>query len=97
MGFESRHQHGEHSREDLAESLAQTHGLELARSREVLRRAEQAAAEDPLARSVRQWFAILVDDTRTETVGKRTGLQSPGTPPPSCAIRRSTRQADRPW
>jgi hypothetical protein len=81
MGFESRHQHGEHSREDLAESLAQTHGLELARSREVLRRAEQAAAEDPLARSVRQWFAILVDDTRTETVGKRTGLQSPGTPP----------------
>ncbi|HWU89747.1 MAG TPA: DUF4157 domain-containing protein, partial [Kofleriaceae bacterium] len=78
MGFESRHRNDEPSREDLAETLARIHRLELAHSRDVLRRAERAAAEDPQARPVRQWFEILLEDeARAELVGKRTGLEEP--------------------
>ncbi len=62
MGSERRYGQGSLPREELAVSLARAHGLELARSRELLRRAEQAAAEDAQARSVRRWFAILVEE-----------------------------------
>jgi hypothetical protein len=44
--------------------------LEIERAHEVLRRAEQAAARDPQARSVRQWFAILVDDNACTATGE---------------------------
>jgi hypothetical protein len=77
MGFESRHRNDEPAREDLAEVLARAHQLELERSRELLRRARQAAAEDLQARSVRQWFAMLVDDAGGDAVGKRTVREEP--------------------
>ena len=72
MGFESRHAGESPGQEDLALALAREHRLEIERSREVLRRAEQAAAEDPQARSVRQWFAHLVEDELRATAGRRT-------------------------
>jgi hypothetical protein len=76
MGFESRHRNDEPSHKDLAETLAKT--LRQEHSRELLRRAEQAAAEDPQARLVQQWFEILLEDEgRAETVGKHTGLAEP--------------------
>src|SRR6185436_3669065 len=76
MGFESRHRNDDPSREELAETLARAHRLEVERARDVLRRAEQAAAEDPQARSVRQWFAILVEDGG-DAVGKRRAIEAP--------------------
>lgn len=74
MGFEHRHRGDAPSREELAAALARAHRLELERSREVLRRAEQAAAEDPQARSVRRWFAILVEERAhaAAAAGRRT-------------------------
>lgn len=74
MGFERRYQ-DEVVHEELV-SLARDHGLELARARDLLGRAEQAAARDPQAQSVRQWFAILADEEpRAAAIpGKQTQL-----------------------
>lgn len=72
MGFEHRHQGGVSAREELVEALARIHRLELARARELLLRAEQAAAEDPQARSVRQWFALLLEEDARAAGGWRT-------------------------
>jgi hypothetical protein len=78
MGFERRHRNEAPGREDLAASLARAHHLEPERAREVLRRAEQAAAEDPQARPVQQWFAQLVeDDALVPDAGKHTQLARP--------------------
>src|SRR6185436_16589252 len=66
MGFEHRHRGGVSAREELEE--------ELARTRELLLRAEQAAAEDPQARSVRQWFALLLEEEACAAVGWGTAL-----------------------
>jgi len=65
MGFERRYANGVPGREDLAVSLAHAHDLEFERAREVLRRAAQAAAEDPQTRPVRQWFAHFVEQLGT--------------------------------
>ena len=64
MGFERRYWNELSKQDDLAASLAREHQLEFAQARELLRRAEQAAAEDPQARPVWQWFAILAADIR---------------------------------
>jgi hypothetical protein len=79
MGFESRHRGDSFKQaqaEELAEVLARAHRLELERAREVLHRAERAAAEDPQARSVRQWFdALVAEEARAApTTGKHTLL-----------------------
>lgn len=80
MGCDSRHRDDIPRRtgEDLAEELARNHRLELAHARKTLRRAEQAAAEDPQARSVQQWFVFLVDDEARSSgaAGKRTLRES---------------------
>lgn len=66
MGFERRYWGSGAAREDLAEALARVHRIEIERARRILKRAEQAAAEDPRARSVQDWFAVLIkkDDLR---------------------------------
>src|SRR6185436_6567426 len=81
MGFEHRHRGGVSAREELEEALARIHRLELARARELLLRAEQAAAEDPQARSVRQWFALLLEEEACAAVGWGTALTASGAAP----------------
>src|SRR3954451_60121 len=75
MGSESRHRNVAPSREELAEALARAHRVELEKSRELLRRAEHASAEDPQARSVGQWFKLLVDELQPDSRGKQTSLE----------------------
>lgn len=78
MGFESRHRDDYPAQEGLVEELARVHRVELTRAREVLRRAEDAAEEDPQARSVRHWFAFLLaaEPRVTSPIGKRTALEA---------------------
>jgi hypothetical protein len=90
MGFEHRHRDGVSSREELIESLARLHRLELAHARELLLRAEQAAAEDPQARSVRQWFALILEGEARGAAGRRTVQAASGTVPARGLVRTSS-------
>jgi Domain of unknown function (DUF4157) len=83
MGFERRHRDGVSPREEYAEALARAHRLELEHARELLRRAEQAAAEDPQARPVREWFALLIEEG---TRGGRAGSGARGARDPQARV-----------
>src|SRR5262245_60464595 len=90
MGFEHRHRGGVSAREELIESLARIHRLELAHARELLLRAEQVAAEDPQARSVRQWCALLLEEEARGTAGRRTVQAASGAVPARGLVRTSS-------
>lgn len=76
MGFESRLQGGVSAREEFVESLARAHRLELERAKELLKRAELAAAEDLEARPVRWWFTFLVEEEGRRAAGRRAAHES---------------------
>ena len=75
MGYERRLAGEATGRDDLALMLARAYNLEISHAAEVLERARQAAAEDPQARSVREWVALLLEHD-TPGVGKRTAIEA---------------------
>src|SRR5687768_3776068 len=76
MTYDQRQRYGndDSSREDLVESLARLHRVDVEVARDLLDEAERAAIGDPYARSVREWFGILADQAHVAEVvpGKRT-------------------------
>lgn len=73
MGFERRHRGGISQREELVEALARIHHLGLERSRELLRRAEQADE----ARPTPGRRTLLMSEERTEDVPRPTLAGAP--------------------
>jgi hypothetical protein len=65
VGFQSTHQA---VRDQLARDLAHEHGLDLDRARQLVRVAGRLAVEDPAQRSLRHWFAVVVN--RSEGRGR---------------------------
>jgi hypothetical protein len=67
MGFDRDHRQPE---DELVRELARIHELELTRARAVMRRAWEAALDDPQLRPIAHWFEVVLEGETTRVPGR---------------------------